>query len=50
MLTVRENYLIAVKGGKPEWVPSFASDTCVVPPFKFLGRDPETDANFYNIR
>ena len=50
MLTARENYLIAAKGGKPEWVPSFVADACVIPPFKFLERDPETDTDFYNIR
>ena len=29
MLTKRENYLIAAKGDKPEWVPSFTEDTNV---------------------
>lgn len=50
MLTQRENYLIAARGGKPEWVPSFTEDACIILPYKFQERDPITNTDFYNIR
>jgi uroporphyrinogen-III decarboxylase len=50
MLSPRENYLTAARGGKPQWVPSFVEDACVIPPYKFLDRDPVTQTDFYNIK
>jgi len=50
MLTPRENLLIAARGGRPEWVPSFIKDACMIPPYKFREMDPVTGTDFYGIR
>ena len=48
MLTPKENWLIAAKGGKPAWVPSFTEDANVfLPPI--WGMDPETGTDFCNV-
>ncbi len=49
MITKKENWLIAARGGKPEWVPSFTEDANVfLPPI--WGTDPETGVDFMNVK
>lgn len=50
MLTKRENYLVAAKGGKPEWVPSFVEDCNVLHPDIWNEINPETGTDFCNIK
>ena len=50
MLTKRENYLIAARGGKPEWVPIFPEDVNMVKPKFWDVIDPETGRDFLGIR
>lgn len=50
MLTARENYLIAAKGGKPERVPVFPEDCNIFMPDFWHERDPETGADFCNVK
>ncbi len=47
--TKKENWLIAAKGGKPEWVPSFTEDANVFMP-PIWGVDPETGTDFCNVK
>lgn len=49
-MTPRENYMIAARGGKPERVPLFPFDANVFMPDFWAWRDPETGADFCNIR
>lgn len=49
MLTKKENYLIAARGGKPEWVPNFSEDANVYLP-SVWNVDPETGVDFCNIK
>lgn len=49
-MTSRENYLIAAKGGKPEWLPLFPFDVNCFFPDIWEWRDPETGADFCNVR
>ncbi|UWG97641.1 hypothetical protein LPY66_02055 [Dehalobacter sp. DCM] len=46
MLSPRENYLIAARGGKPEYVPSFIEDSVVFHPPFWLDSNPD----FFNIK
>lgn len=49
MLTKKENYLIAARGGKPAWVPSFVEDANVfMPPIWEV--DEETGTDFCNVK
>lgn len=50
MLTKRENYLLAAHGEKPQWVPSFVEDSNVFMPDFWEEKDPETGADFCNIK
>lgn len=50
MLSIRENYLIAAKGGKPEWVPSFVEDCNVLLPDFWDATDPATGTDFCNVK
>ena len=49
MLTPKENYLTAIKGGKPDWVPVFGEDANMFPPF-IWDPDPETMIDFCNVK
>ena len=50
MTTIRDNYLMAAKGGKPYWVPSFTDDCNMFFPDYWFWEDPETGTDFFNIR
>jgi hypothetical protein len=50
MLTARENYMIAARGGKPERVPIFPLDCNVFMPDFWAERDPVTGTDFCNIK
>lgn len=50
MISKRENYLLAATGKKPEWVPSFVDESNVFMPDFWLEVDPETGADFCNIK
>lgn len=50
MVTKKENYLIAAKGGKPYWVPSFIEDCNVFMPEFWNEADPVTGADFCNVK
>lgn len=50
MLTIRENYLRAARGGRPEWVPSFMEDCNVLLPDFWNETDPVTDTDFCNVK
>lgn len=49
MLTRKENYLIAARGGKPEWVPSFIDDANVFSP-PIWAVDPDLGVDFCNVK
>lgn len=49
-MNARENYLIAAKGGKPERVPIFPDDGNMFVPDFWAERDPETGADFCNVK
>lgn len=49
-MTRRENYLLAAKGKKPFWVPSFVEDTNVFMPEFWNTFDPETGVDFLNVK
>lgn len=49
-LTARENYMIAARGGKPERIPLFPFDANMFMPDFWAWRDPETGADFCNVR
>lgn len=49
-MNARENYLIAAKGGKPERVPVFPVDCNIFMPDFWSERDPETEADFCNVK
>lgn len=49
MLSPKENYLIAARGGKPERVPSFVEDTNVLENF-IWGPDPKTHIDWYGVK
>jgi len=46
----RENYLIAARGGKPEWVPCFPEDCNVFLPDFWNEADPVTGTDFCNVK
>jgi hypothetical protein len=46
----RENYLLAARGQKPYWVPSFTEDTNIFMPEFWNAVDPVTDADFFNVK
>ncbi len=48
MLTPKENYLIAARCGKPEWVPVFGEDANMLPPF-IWDPDPDTQVDWMGI-
>jgi hypothetical protein len=48
-MTKRENYLIAARGGKPEWVPCFPEDCNVFSP-DFWSADPVTGTDLFNVK
>ena len=50
MTTIRDNYLMAAKGGKPYWVPSFTDDCNMFFPDYWFWEDPETGTDFFNIK
>ena len=50
MTTIRDNYLMAARGGKPYWVPSFADDCNMFFPSYWFWTDPETGADFCNVK
>jgi hypothetical protein len=47
---IRENYLMAARGEKPFWVPSFSEDCNVFMPEFWNALDPVTGADFLNIK
>ena len=49
-MTKRENYLIAARGGKPEWVPCFPDDCNVFFPDFWHKEDPVTGTDFCNVK
>lgn len=49
MLTKKENYLIAARGGRPEWVPVFPQDANIYMP-PIYDPDPETKQDFCGVR
>lgn len=49
-ITARENYLIAARGGRPYWVPSFMEETNVFMPEFWNETDPETGTDFCNVK
>ena len=49
MISKKENYLIAARGGKPDWVPSFPEDANVFMP-PVWDADPETGTDFCNVK
>lgn len=49
MLTMRENYMIAMRGGKPEWVPSMIEETNEYYP-SVWAVDPDTGVDFMNVK
>jgi hypothetical protein len=50
MKTRKENYLIAAKGGKPDWIPCFPEDSNVFMPDFWNETDPVTGADFCNVK
>ena len=50
MMTKRDNYLIAARGGKPDWVPCYPDDCCSYFPEFWKEVDPVTGADFCNVR
>lgn len=50
MTTIRENYLMAARGKKPYWVPSFVEDCNVLLPDFWNEEDPVTGADFCNVK
>jgi hypothetical protein len=49
-MTKRENYLIAARGGKPEWVPCFPEDCNIFMPDFWNEADPLTGADLFNVK
>ena len=49
-LSIRENYLLAAHGEKPQWIPSFVEDCNVLMPSFWEAIDPETDTDFMNVK
>lgn len=49
-MTPKENYLIAARGGKPERLPVFPADANVFAPEFWAWRDPDTGADFCNVK
>jgi hypothetical protein len=49
-MTKKENYLIAARGGKPEWVPCFPEDSNVFMPDFWNEVDPVTGADLFNVK
>lgn len=49
-MTSRDNYLIAARGGKPEWLPIFPNDCNVFALGFWKERDPVTGVDFCNIK
>ncbi len=50
MITKKENYLMAARGEKPEWVPSFVEESNIfMPPF-WDEVNPETGTDFCNVK
>lgn len=49
-MTRRENYLLAARGEKPLWVPSFVEDCNVLMPDFWNEEDPVTGADFCNVK
>jgi hypothetical protein len=50
VMTQRENYLIAARGGKPEWVPCFPEDCNIFMPDFWNETDPITGADLFNVK
>lgn len=50
MMTPRENYLCAARGGKPERVPMFPFDCNIFMPDFWAVRDPDTGRDFCNVK
>ena len=50
MISKRENYLMAARGEKPLWVPSFVEESNVFMPDFWMEVDPDTGTDFCNIR
>lgn len=50
MLTKKENYLLAAKGEKPQWIPSFVEESNVFMPDFWNETDPNTGTYFCNIK
>lgn len=48
--STRENYLLAARGEKPFWVPSFLDDSNVFMPDFWNTIDPETGTDFLNVK
>ena len=49
-MTPKENYLAAVRGEKPEWVPSFIDECVGILPGFWTDLDPETETDFCNVK
>ncbi|MGD9475716.1 MAG: uroporphyrinogen decarboxylase family protein [Eubacteriaceae bacterium] len=50
MITKRQNYLMAARGEKPHWVPSFVEEANVFMPDFWEEVDPVTGTDFCNIK
>ncbi|SHH86742.1 Uroporphyrinogen decarboxylase (URO-D) [Sporobacter termitidis DSM 10068] len=50
MTGARENYLLAARGERPYWVPSFTEDSNTFMPDFWSALDPDTGADFMNVK